>query len=155
MKSPQFGDVIEIPTSNGLAYALYTHRHEKPPKYGALLRVFERIYPTRPDSLDTVVSDRVRFSTFFPLAAALRQGIFEVVGHLPVPAELQPFPVFRGGNADPKTKKVKVWWLWDGERETRVGELTPDQRHYPLLGVWNDTMLIERIEQDWRPENVI
>ena len=155
MKNPQFGDIIEIPTARGLAYALYTHRHEKPPKFGALLRVFETLYPSRPTSFQDVVSDKVRFSTFFPLGAALRQCIFEVVGNVPVPEELQPFPVFRNGIPNPKTKRVEVWWLWNGERETRVGELTPEQKHFPLLEVWNDTMLIERIEQDWRPENEV
>ena len=34
------GDVIEIVTSKGLAYAQLTHRHTAPPRYDALIRVF-------------------------------------------------------------------------------------------------------------------
>jgi len=155
MAKPKIGDIIEIPTSMGLAYAIYTHEHEQPPKFGALLRVFDRLYPSRPDSLENVISDRVRFSTFFPLTAAIRQGIFEVVGNVSVPIELLEFPIFRDGIADPKTKKVKVWWLWDGEKETRVGNLTQEQRFYPIRAIWNDTMLVHRIESNWRPEDEV
>ena len=58
----------------------------------------------------------------------------------------------RGGVIDPSTRKVKVWWLWDGEKEWRVGEITAEQRGLPIRGVWNDTLLIERIESGWTPE---
>jgi hypothetical protein len=53
---------------------------------------------------------------------------------------------------DPSTGKVKVWWLWDGEREWQVGELTEEQRGLSFREVWNDTLLIERIESGWTPE---
>jgi hypothetical protein len=44
----RFGDIAEIKTSIGLAYAIYTHRHTQPPKYGALIRVFDQLYQSRP-----------------------------------------------------------------------------------------------------------
>ena len=31
------------------------------------------------------------------------------------------------------------------------GELTPEQRKLPIRGVWNDTLLVERIEADGYP----
>lgn len=147
---PRIGDIIEIKTAKGLAYAMYTHRQ---PKYGALIRVFETIWSTRPESLAGLTTDRLRFSTFFPLEAALDQGIVEVVGNESIPGQLEQFPTFRAGMIDPKTKKVSVWWLWDGQREWRVGELSTEQRRLPIRGVWNDTMLVQRIETDWRPIN--
>lgn len=57
----------------------------------------------------------------FPLRAAVRKGIFELIGHHEVARPNKPFPTFRDGFADPKTKKVAVWWLWDGESEWKVG----------------------------------
>jgi hypothetical protein len=149
----QFGDVVEINTSKGLAYAIYTHRHKTRPKYGALIRVFDHLFLSGPVRLPDLLKTPIRFSTFFPLQAAITKGIVKVVGNLPIPESLKPFPLFRSGVIDPKTKRVCVWWLWDGEKSWRVGNLTAEQRKIPIRGVWNDTYLIHRIEEGWRPEN--
>ncbi len=45
-----------------------------------------------------------------------------------------------------------VWWLWDGEKSWKVGEISPAQRKLPIKEVMNDTMLIELIEDGWTPE---
>ena len=147
---PKIGDVIEIRTSKGLAYALYTHRH---PMMGPLLRVLEGEYAERPPDLSEVVSKGVRFSTFFPLGAAVRRDLVSIAGNVPVPEELKEFPTFRAaGLENPKTGKVDVWWLWDGEREWKVGKLTREQRKLPIQSIVNDTMLIHWIGSGWRPE---
>jgi hypothetical protein len=75
-----------------------------------------------------------------------------VVGRVAVPSELEPFPIFRSGMVDPPTRKVAVWWLWDGTKEWRIGSLEPAQRALPIRGVWNDTALRQRIESGWTPE---
>jgi hypothetical protein len=149
MKRPRIGDIIEIPTAKGLAYAQYTHQH---PQFGGLIRVFDTLHEKRPDNFGSLVKGDVRFSTFFPLQAAVKRGIYSVVGHQEVASPNKPFPIFRNGIADPETKKVSAWWFWDGQKEWRVGEITPEQRKFPLLGVWNDTMLVCRIEEGWHPE---
>ncbi len=149
-KRSQIGDIIEIPTSKGLAYAQYTHQH---PTHGDLIRVFDVVFKHRPSRFSELVNGPVRFSTFFPVTAAVKGGVFNVVGHESVAFHNQPFPVFRNGIADPKTKKVAVWWFWDGEKEWKVGEITAEQRKMPIVGVWNDTLLIERIEAGWAPSN--
>jgi hypothetical protein len=148
----RIGDIIEIKTSKGLAYALYTHKHEHPPRFGAMLRVFDRLYPSRPQVVSEIVSLPVRFTIFFPLQAALNRHLVEVVGNVPIPENLRPFPIFRDGNTSSGTN-VTTWWLWDGEKEWRIGTLTPEQRKLPIRAVWNDTLLIHRIEDGWRPEN--
>lgn len=147
------GDLIEIKTGKGLVYAIYTHRHDKPPKYGALLRVFDEVYELRPDTFDATIKHPVRFSVFFPLQAAVNRGLVEVVATVQIPDGLRQFPLFRSGMVNPETKTVDSWWLWDGEREWRIGRLTQEQRKLSIRGVWHDTMLIQRIEEDWRPEN--
>jgi len=149
MTKPQIGAIIEIPTRKGLAYAQYTHQHDQ---FGGLLRIFDEILQTRPTEFSTLIKGLVRFSTFFPLRAAVRRGIFKVVAHADVAPHNRSFPLFRAGNADPRTKRVAVWWLWDGEKAWRVGELTSEQRSLPIKSVWNDTMLVKRIEEGWTPE---
>ena len=147
-KRPKIGDIIEIPTSKGLAYAQYTHRHSQ---WGALLRVMPGIHSERPISFESLFVLPEQFSAFFPLSQAINQGLVRVVANAPVAAQWKDFPIFRGGHRD-KNGKVADWWLWDGQREWRVGELTPEQWHYPLHQVINDTLLIERIESGWKPE---
>jgi len=149
-KRPQIEDIIEIPTSKGLAYAQYTHQH---PTHGGLIRVFDLLFETRPGSLSELVNQPVRFSTFFPVLAAVKKDIFKVVGNEKIAFQNQPFPIFRNGIQDPKTKKVAAWWFWNGEKEWKVGEISQEQRKMPIVGIWNDTMLVQRIEAGWTPSN--
>jgi len=152
MKRPKIGDIIEIPTRHGFAYAQFTHKHRM---YGALLRVYNTIYQTKQslDVIQSAVNSREPdFSTFFPLGAAVNRSIVSVVGNAPIPEKQKPFPLFRGGVVDQKTRKVETWWLWDGENEWPIGELASEQKRIPIRGVWNDTLLVERIETGWTPE---
>ncbi len=81
------GTVIEIPTRDGLAYAQYSHDHDR---YGQLIRVLPGVYDNQPD-LAEVVKQRERFFVFFPLDAAIREGIFRVVEQYEVPVTNAPF----------------------------------------------------------------
>jgi hypothetical protein len=145
----KIGDIIEIPISDGLVYAHYTHQHSP---FGGLIRVFDPVFNSPVTDLDKLVEEPVRFSTFLPVQAFVKRGIFKVIGNREPSAKNRIFPIFRDGIADPNTKRVATWWLWDGEKEWKVGTLTPEQRKYPLRAVWNDTMLVNRIEQGWTPE---
>ena len=149
MAKLKIGDVVEIKTGKGLSYAQYAHRHKQ---YGALLRVFDNFYDARPDDFDELVKSKLKFMCFFPLSAAIDRDIVSIVDNVALPLDAQKFPTFRAGVVDPATRKVGVWWLWDGEKEWRVGELTVEQRRLSIRGVWNDTLLIERIESGWMPE---
>jgi hypothetical protein len=144
----QIGALLEIQTPEGLAYALYTHHNRL---CGALIRVFEGIYSARPDSRE-ILGKQILFSTFFPLRAALDTGAVVIIANVDVPTELRPFPLFRAGAVNPTTKRVETWWLWDGVKEWKVGQLTEEQKRLPIRGTWNDTLLISRIVQRWRPE---
>jgi len=148
---PRIGDVIEISTPAGFAYAQYTHKHEKPPRYGALLRVLPGLYASCLKEFGSLVQQKERFLVFFPLGAACNRKLVRVVAEEPIPEWACPFPVFRQGNAD-ANGHVRIWFLWDGEREWRVGTLSEEQRKFPVMpGVWNNTLLVERIAEGWQP----
>ena len=151
--SGKVGDIVEIRTSIGIAYALCSHEHTEKPKFGCLIRVFEPLYKARPNNITEVVESDVLFTTFFPLRAALKQGVVDVVSNVAVPKRLTSFPIFRNGNINPASKRVHTWSFWDGLKEWRVGKLTPEQRSYPLLAVWTYPLLLERVESRWRPED--
>jgi hypothetical protein len=150
---PRIGDVIEIPTPEGLAYAHYTHKHDVLPKWGALIRVLPGIFRVRQADFAELVLQRPVFTTFFPVGAACHRGIVTVVANEPVPPHTKDFPVVRNCHRDRSGKRVAPWFLWDGSREWRVQSLTEDQlKEYPPLEVWNDTLLIERIVARWSHE---
>ena len=150
MSKVEIGDILEIPTAKGLAYAQYTHQHRM---FGGLIRVFDSIFDSRPDDLSKLANGPVRFSTFLPVKVAVQRDIFKVAGHQEVMLQNKVFPLFRDGVADSKTKKVAIWWLWDGEKEWSIGSLTPEQRQLPIRQTLNDTMLVKLIEDGWTPAN--
>ena len=146
----KMGDIIEIRTPEAFAYAQYINRHQR---YGALIRVYSQLRDCRPTDMSEVLEGDVQFMCFFPLQAAINREIVSAIGNVGVPADASEFPVFRAGVVDPATGKVGVWWFWDGEKEWRVGSLSEEQRSMPIRGVWNDTILIERVVSGWRAEN--
>jgi hypothetical protein len=148
---PRIGDVIEVHTSKGLAYVHYTHKHGQ---YGALLRVLPNFYRERPKNFSEIVDVEPQFMTFFPLGAACSRRIVHIVGNVPVPERAQIFPTFRTGIPN-KEGKVESWWLWDGEKGWKIGALKPGMERFPLRGIWNDTLLVQRIEEGWRHEHAI
>lgn len=143
------GDVFEIKTKKGLAYAQFVLRH---PQMGELIRVLPGFHDVRPSRFTEVVAQPERFVTFFPLQAAVNQGIFEIVAHEKVPEAAQKFPLFRAAGHIDREGFIHDWWLWDGQKSWRIGKLSQEQKKLPIQEVWNDTLLIERIEEEWTPE---
>jgi hypothetical protein len=149
-KNAKPGDIFEIATTKGKAYLQNLLRY---PQWGALIRVSEQLFDVRPSEINEIFARGHRFLIFFPLNAAAKQGIVEYVGTMPVPHELEKLPLFRDGNPD-REGKVKDWWLWDGEREWKIGQLSLEQRKLPIVEIVNDTALIYYIETGYRPENI-
>jgi hypothetical protein len=150
---PRIGDVIEIPTPEGLGYAHYTHKHDQPPRWGALLRVLPGLYEKRPASFAVLVEQTPQFSIFFPLGAACNRRLVRIVANEVVAPRNRAFPIFRNAHRDRSGKRVPPWFLWDGSKEWRVKELTAEQiREYPPLAVCNDTALVWRITTRWTHE---
>lgn len=143
------GDIFSIETSSGSAFFQFA---KKMPVMGSLIRVLPGIYAQAPSDWQTLVAKETNFWIFFPVSAALNRGIVKKVGHCSLPTHAEETPVFRAGVVDPSTNRVETWWLWDGEKEWMVGEITNEQRKLPIRGSWNDTMLVKRIEEGWLPE---
>lgn len=150
-KRLQPGAVVEIPTPKGLAYAQYTHES---PLMGSLLRILPGLHATRPTRFSDLVGEPERFVVFFPLRAAVAHGTVQVVSQEQIPERCQAFPLFRTGHRDRATGRIENWWLWDGQREWRVGKLAPEHRNLPTREIWNDTLLIERIIEGWSPSGL-
>ncbi|WP_416050108.1 hypothetical protein [Cupriavidus basilensis] len=99
-----------------------------------------------------MVGQDTNFWVFFPVAAASKKGAIQKVAHCEVPEFARRTPIFRAGIPDPGTGMVDAWWLWGGEREWPVGTITEEQRRLPIRASWNDTLLVQRIDEGWLPE---
>src|SRR5262249_44194145 len=89
---PKVGDVVEIPTPEGFAYAQYTHAH---PGLGELLRVLPGLFDNRPADFAPLVEHKERFWTFHALRYTIRRRELAIVAHQPVPEWARHFPRFR------------------------------------------------------------
>ena len=151
-KRPTIGDVVRIDTADGAALAQYTHRH---PEFGALVRVLgPGPSPGEPNPDPEVVARRpTQFATFFPLGSACHRGIATVIGPASIPEDFHEFPRFRQAmRLDPSDRAPCKWVIWDGDEEWIVPYLREDQKQYPLRAIMNDTLLVQRTLQGWRPE---
>ncbi|RXV64137.1 hypothetical protein D1006_40750 [Burkholderia stabilis] len=145
----QFGDVFRIETSKGSGYFQYV---KKVSPMGSLIRILPGTHKDVPENLAEIVMMETNFWIFFPVGAATKRGIIKKVGNFGIPEHARSTPLFRTGIPDQETRKVESWWLWDGEKSWPVGAISEEQRRLPIRGSWNDTLLIERIEQGWLPE---
>jgi hypothetical protein len=139
MASIDLGDVFETATSHGLLYVQLTHRHDD---YGELIRVLAGTRDQRPHDVAAVAAGPDVWRGFYPLRAAVNQGLMTPVGRAVVPPERASFPTFKTGQRDPRTGEVAQWWLWDGDREWRVDGLDPAMQELPDRGIFNHEALL-------------
>lgn len=148
-KRAKIGDVIQILTSEGVAYAQFTHKNRE---FGALLSVFGGFYSSAPDDFSQVVAKSPMFNAFFPLQPVLNEGLLSVASNVPVAGCNKKFPMFRTRVVTPDGQ-CGPWWIWDGESEELLErELTPAEKLYSHREIISAPLLLERIEQGYRPE---
>ncbi|HVT89362.1 MAG TPA: hypothetical protein VHD56_10955 [Tepidisphaeraceae bacterium] len=152
---PRFGDVIEIETAKGLAYALYTHRHTDPPRWGAVLRVMPGIFKTRPEDFAILVELEPQFITFFPLGAACNRHLVSIVASVDIPEHAKAFPTFRSRSSPGARPGSQPYYFWDGKQEWKQNKLLPGQENFPIQQIVNDTMLKIKIEKGWHHRDAL
>ncbi|MBO9123004.1 MULTISPECIES: hypothetical protein [unclassified Rhizobium] len=146
---PQPGDVFEINTARGEAYVQFMQKNKL---MGSAIRVLPGTYVGGNSDIESLVRTDAGYWIFFPLSAALKAKVVRRVGAFEIPSHSKKLPLFRSGVVDPATGRIENWWLWDGENSRMVGAITDEQRRLPIKSIWNDTLLVERIEQGWSPE---
>lgn len=129
------GDIVEIPTCDGLAYVQVTHDH---PSYPQVIRAVPGLYPERPEDLLQLLSKPPAFVAMIPLEKALARLDInaKLAGHIEIHASQKVFPTFRMPIRN-KTGEIVYWWLWDGEGlsfDTDVDNLHNDLPLREVLG---------------------
>lgn len=158
-KTPRIGDVIEVDTANGRAYAQYCYEDAGRTGLGALLRVLPGFFTARPASFTELVAMPERYFVYFPVRAAVRSGEVSIVGHEPVPEWARDAPLMRWGLPMPdKTggrPRVHVWWLMRGNERLEppipAEDLSVEQERLSLREQVNYPALVSRLEAGWEP----
>ncbi|MDD5760084.1 MAG: Imm26 family immunity protein [Desulfobulbaceae bacterium] len=135
-------DVFEIPLSSGKrAYGQYVFMD----KYGPMVQVFDLITEER-TPIDALRNAKPLFPPVITgLHAAIRAGLWEKIGKLPVENFSHPKFVTTLFNA--KTGKAGIWSLYDGVESKRIGSTLPDElKELEFLMVWSPYDVVHRIE---------
>ena len=148
MDKIKIGDLFEINTPRGSAYLHYVHHDETT---GELIRVLNGLYTERPVELDKLLAEAERYIVSFPLKAAKKQNIIELVGNFSTftfvkPKVMRTKHILRG--------EFLGWHLVDTEswERTLVKSLSAEQKKLSPWGIWSASLLIENLVNDWSLE---
>lgn len=150
-KSTRFkpGDTFAIATPKGAGYFQFVG---KDPTLGALIRILPGTFPEPPADLAALAASRELYYVNFPLGAAVRRNLVRWVGHFELPEGVVSNP--------PRRQSLKFlplsrdrWRLFDGVDYQVVDSLTEEQGNWSPDGVWNDTLLAERMAEGWLPRD--
>jgi hypothetical protein len=139
------GDVLELDAPRGCVYLQYLGKH---PQYGDAVCVCRAPHAIRP----AIVVDLFRDSyvAFYPAAAAVSRGLAKIVGRLP--AESMPSRLRRPGAR--VGREVRTWIIEEPSGEIVKHALSAEELRLPIAAIWNHEMLLQRVEEGWRPESV-
>jgi hypothetical protein len=148
-KLASIGTVFEVRTSKGFAYVQLTRRH---PVMGCLIRVLPGVFDSPPSDLRSLLQEKERFFTFYPVDDAIARGLVRPVATLDLPEWAREMPLLRKAlRIDPLTRRPAEWALWDGTRTIRTEMPSSELRELSLARIVSHDVLVKRIEDDWSP----
>jgi hypothetical protein len=146
-KKPKEGDIFEIPIPNGKkSYGQYLHYS----KMGPIIQIFSLI-----SEGDVTINRILGSKPLFPpvitgLFAALKEKKWRIIGHEPITDFVHP--MFVTTLYDQHTGEASVWFLWDGQRDIRIGSVLPQEyKNLEFLVVWDPSNVVHRIETGEMP----
>lgn len=147
-KKISIGDLFELDTKKGKAFIQLVEKGDGVNTVEGV-RVFYKLYTQLPEDLKEITNQDYFFLRFI-LNEAYKGGTATKVGNIPIPDDLK-FPIFF------RTEHIfkDGWWQVVNsitlERES-VEKLNPEQKKLSPWGTWNDTLLIENLNNGWRLE---
>jgi len=149
-KRVSIGDIFQILTSEGVCYGQVLHKHVK---WKFVVGVFYDFPAKRPADFTDYVNRVPDYTTLFLINIAVSQGLFSVVGTVPVAPCNATFPTFRGSN-NPGQGDATIWFFWDGKREWRAsGPLSETEKRYPRgPSLPSAPLFVELIQKQYRVE---
>lgn len=149
MSEIKFGDLFELVTSKGKVYFQYIFETEQKIQ---LIRILPDFYPERPNNFSEVINKKELYYVHFPLKPAYRKKLVEYVGNYEIPSQVM-IPEHMRSQHNIRGEMLG-WHIINTETWQRdfVKNLTDKQKELSPWGIWNDTLLKERIEEEWTLE---
>lgn len=148
LKKVKLGDVFQLKTTTGYAY--FQCAKEAPAIDSEIIRVFNVTF----ESVDKVdfkqlLAEKEAYLIQFPIKYALKKNIVEYIGNYQLP---QDFVLPRYYRTTHIIKgEFKCWHIVDSETLERrsISNLSDEEMMLSPWGMWNDTLLVERIVNKW------
>jgi hypothetical protein len=134
--------VLELEAGGRFAYFHYIGKH---PDYGDTVLVNPRLQERQASVTADIFSGA--YVAFYPVTAAVSQGLVDVVAHL-LPPNL-PNRLRRAGARS--GRRIDTWIIEDGSREVVKANLSDEERRLPIAAIWNHELLVQRIVEGWTP----
>src|SRR5579871_3661125 len=109
----KIGDILEIRTPAGFAYAQYVNRHLRPPKYGDLMRILPGVFARPLTDFSDIVVASGSYCCFWWPSRDVANGSVSIVGNVAVPMEHRRMPMFKWGISSLRDGRVRKWNLWN------------------------------------------
>jgi len=154
-KKFQYGDVFQIPVDDRYAYCQYAHSDPTPGglNLGNLVYILPGVFDAPLKELESHIAQESQFCTFVVLGYETEWKRFKYVGNYPTPESRSKFPLFKSGTRGVDAKTINVWWVWDGETSSPVGQLKKSQYTLPLKVLSNQICIVDQIKCGYRPED--
>jgi hypothetical protein len=146
----KLGDVVEIKTAKGFAYAQYVNRHVRPPRYGILMRILPGTFRDRPKDFHDLVAQDGSYCCFWSASYDVADGKVKVVANVEIPKQHRRMPLFKWSISG----RVGKWNIRDMKYRSSkpVKRLTAEQERFPLLQLVPLWVVVFRIEVGWTPQ---
>jgi hypothetical protein len=144
----EIGDVVEIATPIGFAYAQLINED---PLFGEIVRVLPGTFDSRPEDLARLVAGPDRFVVCYLIRSAIRTRLVQRVGHEPLPKASQAFQLMLWGGLRLRDGKRSSWALYDGKRTKLLKELRAEHWGLPIVMNLGHPGLVNAIVNDWHP----
>jgi hypothetical protein len=141
-KNPKVGDIFEMTLSDGKrAFGQYLHSS----KMGPIVQIFDLLSDENVPLEKIISSDLLFPPVITGLLGAVREGYWKIVGYKPIVNFIHP--KFVSTLYDEESGKARTWYLWDGQREVKIGPILPEEyKKLEFLVVWNPSNVVKRIE---------
>ena len=148
-KKIELGDIFELKTSKGYVYLQCVRIPVDKRQDVELVRIYYKVHPIQTKDFSLIQKSSF-FYLNFVLQAAYNRKIVEKVGNVPLESDFKPPRYFRTKNPFGEGWQIVDSVNW--HRET-IEKLTNEQLKLSPWGGWNDTLIIERLDEGWTLEN--
>lgn len=147
MKRLKTGDVLAINTKKGIAFLQYVLDTENNCQ---LIRILDGLYDQHSDFSEEMLSRKEKYFLHFPLYAAYKRKLITFIGSYVLPTNLNIPKYFRSQLIHPLTGKSS-WYIREENSSSmkHILKLSEDEIKLSDWSVWNDTLLKERLEENW------